>query len=60
VTFRAGGLPEMTWHLVTWGDVVTVIKPVRLRKLLAQRGAWLAGHHAKAAGGGRRSARAKA
>lgn len=59
VTFRAGGLLEMMWHLVTWGDAVTVVRPVRLRKLLAEMCVWLAKHHAKAPGGRRRSVRAK-
>ncbi len=27
VCFRAGGAVEMDWHLYTWGDDVTVIKP---------------------------------
>jgi predicted DNA-binding transcriptional regulator YafY len=35
VRFRAGGLQEMAWHLFTWGKHVMVIKPTRLRKLLA-------------------------
>lgn len=31
VRFRAGGLKEMAWHLLTWGDQVEVIKPPALR-----------------------------
>jgi len=27
VTFRAGGLREMAWHLHTWGDAVEVLEP---------------------------------
>lgn len=34
VRFHAGGLLEMAWHLVTWGDEVEVLKPARLRRLL--------------------------
>jgi predicted DNA-binding transcriptional regulator YafY len=34
VSFRAGGILEMAWHLFTWGDEVKVIKPIRLQKLL--------------------------
>jgi len=34
--FRAGGLREMAWHLVTWGEDVEVVKPSRLRDELAQ------------------------
>lgn len=45
VRFEAGGLDEMCWHLVTWGDSVTVEKPVRLRRRLAKMCAALAGHH---------------
>ncbi len=45
VRFTAGGLDEMCWHLVTWGDSVTVEKPVRLRRRLAKMCAALAGHH---------------
>jgi predicted DNA-binding transcriptional regulator YafY len=33
VRFRAGGLQEMAWHLVTWGDQVNVIQP---RTLISQ------------------------
>ena len=45
VRFRAGGLNEMCWHLFTWGDSVTVEKPVRLRRRLARMCASLAAHH---------------
>ena len=45
VSFEAGGLDEMCWHLVTWGETVTVEKPVRLRRRLARMCATLAGHH---------------
>ncbi len=45
VRFTAGGLDEMCWHLVTWGESVTVEKPVRLRHRLAKMCAALAGHH---------------
>jgi predicted DNA-binding transcriptional regulator YafY len=34
VRFRAGGLLEMAWHLMTWGQHVTVIAPAALRDLL--------------------------
>lgn len=34
VRFRAGGLLEMAWHLLTWGDQVEVIAPQRLRDLM--------------------------
>lgn len=45
VRFEAGGLDEMCWHLITWGDSVTVEKPARLRRRLAEKCAALAGHH---------------
>ena len=45
VYFRTGGLDEMCWHLVTWGDSVTVKKPARLRRRLARMCASLAAHH---------------
>ena len=30
VSFRAGGINEMAWHLITWEDKVEVIKPKKL------------------------------
>ena len=45
IRFEAGGLDEMCWHLVTWGETVTVEKPVRLRRRLAKMCATLAVHH---------------
>ncbi|MCY4138263.1 MAG: WYL domain-containing protein [Rhodobacteraceae bacterium] len=45
VRFKAGGTYEMCWHLFTWGDSVTVEKPVRLRKQLAKMCKALARHH---------------
>ena len=45
VRFEAGGLDEMCWHLVTWGETVTVEKPVRLRRRLAKICEALATHH---------------
>ena len=45
VRFRAGGTYEMCWHLFTWGDSVTVEKPVRLRKQLARMCEALGAHH---------------
>lgn len=34
VRFRAGGLLEMAWHLLTWGDHVEVVEPVGLKELM--------------------------
>ena len=45
VRFRAGGIDEMCWHLFTWGDSVTIEKPARLRKRLAEMCAGIAAHH---------------
>ena len=45
VRFRAGGIDEMCWHLFTWGESVSVEKPTRLRRRLAEMFAGLAAHH---------------
>ena len=45
VRFEAGGLDEMCRHLFTWGESVTVVKPVRLRQRLARMCAELGNHH---------------
>ena len=45
VRFTAGGIDEMCWHLFTWGASVTVEKPARLRRRLAEMCASLATHH---------------
>ena len=45
VCFEAGGLDEICWHLVTWGETVTVEEPLRLRRHLARMCAALAAHH---------------
>jgi predicted DNA-binding transcriptional regulator YafY len=37
VRFRAGGLLEMAWHLLSWGDQVEVIEPAALRDLLPEK-----------------------
>ena len=34
VSFRAGGLMEMCWHLYTWGANVEVVAPLALRDLM--------------------------
>ena len=38
VQFRAGGLMEMAWHLVTWGNEVKILRPRQLLKLLPRNG----------------------
>ena len=45
VRFRAGGIDEMCWHLVTWGESVTVEHPARVHQRLADMCAGLAAHH---------------
>ncbi|MCY4478331.1 MAG: WYL domain-containing protein, partial [Rhodospirillales bacterium] len=45
VRFTAGGIDEMCWHLVTWGDSVTVEHPTRLRQRLADICSGLSRHH---------------
>ena len=48
VRFEAGGLDEMCWHLITWGESVTVEKPARLRRRLAAMCGALGAHHSAA------------
>ena len=45
VRFTAGGINEMCWHLFTWGKGVTVKKPARLRRRLAEMCASLTAYH---------------
>ena len=45
VRFEAGGIDEMCWHLFTWGDSVTIEKPLRLRRRLSEMSARLVAHH---------------
>ena len=45
VRFRAAGIDEICWHLVTWGESVTILEPPTLRQRLAQMCASLAAHH---------------
>jgi predicted DNA-binding transcriptional regulator YafY len=35
VRFRAGGMLEMAWHRFTRGNEVDIVKPIKLRKMLA-------------------------
>lgn len=37
VRFRAGGLLEMAWHLMSWGDQVEVLEPAALRELMPEK-----------------------
>ena len=45
VTFTAGGIVEMCWHLVTWGSSVSVEQPKHLREHIARVCEELAAHH---------------
>ena len=45
VRFTAGGIDEISWHLFTWGESVTVEQPARLRQRLSDICADLAAHH---------------
>lgn len=45
VRFKAGGLSEVCWHLVTWGNGVRIVKPAKLRRQMAQMCEDLANHH---------------
>ena len=45
VRFRAGGVDEICWHLVTWGRSVTILMPPSLRQRLVEICASLASHH---------------
>ena len=45
VRFKAGGIDEMSWHVFTWGESVTVERPVRLRRRLIGMCESLAAHH---------------
>ena len=47
VRFTAGGIDEMCWHFVTWGESVTVEEPARLRRRLVEVCASLVPHHGK-------------
>ena len=47
VCFEAGGMEEICWHLVTWGETVTILEPPSLRQRLAEMCAALAAHHCR-------------
>lgn len=49
VRFRAGGVEEICWHLVTWGESVTILEPPSLRQRLAEICASLVAHHQRQA-----------
>ncbi len=45
VRFRAGGVEEICWHLVTWGRSVTILEPPHLRQRFVEMCVSLAAHH---------------
>ena len=45
VLFRAGGVDEICWHLVTWGRSLTILEPPSLRQRLVEICASLVAHH---------------
>jgi predicted DNA-binding transcriptional regulator YafY len=45
VRFRASGMLELSWHLFTWGDKVTVIEPPLLRERLVAELETALNHH---------------
>ena len=45
VSFRAGGMEEICWHLVTWGQSVTIVEPASLRRRFEEMCVSLAAHH---------------
>ncbi len=36
VSFRAGGMLELAWHLFTWSDAVEILAPESLREVMTQ------------------------
>ena len=48
ISFRAGGVQEMCWHLFTWGTAVTVLEPNDLRAVIVEMAAAVAAHHSPA------------
>ena len=36
VTFRAGGMRELSWHLFTWGAAVEILSPPGLRQMMIE------------------------
>ncbi len=48
VTFRASGMRELAWHLLTWRDQVEILAPTRLRELMLEELRLSLSRHAKA------------
>ena len=45
VSFRAGGLREMCWHLFRWGEQVHILEPKALRELMVENTSAASSHH---------------
>jgi predicted DNA-binding transcriptional regulator YafY len=45
VSFRAGGLREMCWHLFRWGEHVQILEPEALRSLMVENTSAASRHH---------------
>jgi len=45
VSFRAGGLREMCWHLFRWGEHVQILEPKALRALMVENTSAASRHH---------------
>ena len=45
VAFRAGGFLQMVHHLMTWGDNVEILKPSKLKRMMAEEVSRLHEHH---------------
>jgi predicted DNA-binding transcriptional regulator YafY len=45
VRFRAGGMQEICWHLITWGRGVKVVEPDVLRSMMAEVASDVGKHH---------------
>jgi predicted DNA-binding transcriptional regulator YafY len=48
VSFHAGGVQEMCWHLFTWGTAITIAEPQYLCEQMAKTTLTVARHHAAA------------
>ncbi len=49
VRFRAAGMQELAWHIMTWGTGVEVVKPARLKEILVDELWRCFSHHTQGA-----------
>jgi predicted DNA-binding transcriptional regulator YafY len=45
VRFRASGMPELAWHLFTWGNKIEIVEPISLRQQLTTELRVALAHH---------------